>query len=175
MSLKALAILQEKYPNVHLTVAGTGAALEEARQYVADNRILNVTFAGYVRGEEKAEVYSHAHCCLFPTWHPEGMPITVVEAMAFGLPVITRPVGALADFFRDGEMGFLTESRDPAVFAQLVGRLIEDPELCTRIDHTNRRYAHDRFAASVVARELLRLYTETACARCSNTGNGVTQ
>ena len=38
------------------------------------------------------------------------MPISVLEAMAYGLPVITRPVGGIRDFFEDGKMGFLTEA-----------------------------------------------------------------
>jgi glycosyltransferase involved in cell wall biosynthesis len=157
-ALQSLAIVQAMHPNVHLTVAGTGNALEEARHYVRKNKIPNVKFIGYVRGSQKAQAYSLAHCCLFPTTWGEGMPITVVEAMAFGLPVITRPVGALADFFRDGEMGFLTESKDPAVFAQLVERLLIAPDLCKRMSRTNREYAMCHFTAPSVAARLGAIY-----------------
>ncbi|MHB0960789.1 MAG: glycosyltransferase family 4 protein [Pirellulaceae bacterium] len=174
-SLRAFAILQANQPNVRMTVAGTGAALEEAQEYVRHNNVRNVAFLGYVRGQQKTEAYSRAHCCLFPTYWGEGMPITVVEAMAFGLPVITRPVGALADFFRDGEMGFVTESKDPAVFAQLVARLMEMPNLCEQMSRTNREYAMRHFAAPGVAARLRATYQTViageACASGKAEGN----
>lgn len=157
-ALKAFAIIQAKYSNVRLTVAGSGGAVEEALQYVKDHNIRSVSFRGYLRGEQKAEAYSQAHCLLFPTFWGEGMPITVVEAMAFGLPVITRPVGALADFFENGRMGFVTGSLAPEDFARLVERLIEDPALCETIGRANREYARSHFAASVVAARLNSLY-----------------
>jgi glycosyltransferase involved in cell wall biosynthesis len=157
-ALQSLALIQSVHPNVHMTIAGTGSALEEARHYVRDNDIHNVDFLGYIRGEKKARAYLQAHCYLFPTNWGEGMPITIVEAMAFGLPVITRPVGAIADFFRDGEMGFLTESMDPMILAKLVERLLLAPELCERISDTNREYAMHHFSAHIVADRLRSIY-----------------
>jgi glycosyltransferase involved in cell wall biosynthesis len=161
-TLRAFATVQAQHPSVRLTVAGIGSALEEARRFVSENRIANVEFPGYIRGEQKAQAYRSANCCLFPTTWGEGMPITVVEAMAFGMPVVTRPVGALADFFVDGEMGFITESQDPAVFAELVERLIASPELCGQISRTNREYALSNFAPASVASRIKAIYRDTA-------------
>lgn len=166
-ALESLAILQTIYPNVHMTVAGTGTALEEAQKYVIDNNIHNVEFVGYVRGRQKTENFSTAHCYLFPSYS-EGMPISVVEAMAFGLPVITRPVGALADFFRDGEMGFLTASKDPAVFARLVEQLIVAPALCDKMSRINREYAMGRFSSSSVVDRFSSIYRNVATADALN-------
>jgi glycosyltransferase involved in cell wall biosynthesis len=86
------------------------------------------------------------------------MATSVLEAMSYGLPVITRPVGGIADFFQDGTMGFLTESCDPAVLAALTERLIVDPTLRLHIGAFNRRYAREHFAASVVAQRIQRIY-----------------
>lgn len=49
------------------------------------------------------------------------MPSSVLEAMAFGLPVITRPVGGLKDFFENVKMGFITESKTLGGFAPRIG------------------------------------------------------
>jgi glycosyltransferase involved in cell wall biosynthesis len=86
------------------------------------------------------------------------MPNAVLEAMAFGLPVVTRSVGGMKDFFEDGKMGFITESRDPAVFAEFLARLGADSVLRTSMGRYNRAYARGRFAASVVAARLLEIY-----------------
>jgi glycosyltransferase involved in cell wall biosynthesis len=88
------------------------------------------------------------------------MPNAVLEAMAFGLPVVTRAVGGIRDFFEDGRMGFVTESRDPAVFAGFLARLVADPALRASMGRYNREYARGRFAASVVAARLLEIYAQ---------------
>ena len=64
------------------------------------------------------------------------------------------------DFFEDGRMGFVTESRDPAVFAGFLARLVADPALRASIGRYNREYARSRFAASVVAARLLEIYAQ---------------
>ena len=57
----------------------------------------------------------------------------LLEAMAFGLPVITRPVGDMKDFFQQGQMGFITDSKDPQVLADYIRALAVDLELRKRI------------------------------------------
>ena len=156
-ALAAYAILKARHPHVSMTVAGAGGALEAARHFVREQNLSDVQFLGYVRGAQKADAFSCASCYLFPSY-TEGMPLSVLEAMAFGLPVITRSVGALADFFRDGEMGFVTESKDPAVFAQLVERLMAQPALCDHIGRHNQEYALRRFTPSGVAARLYAIY-----------------
>jgi glycosyltransferase involved in cell wall biosynthesis len=84
--------------------------------------------------------------------------MSVLEAMAYGLPIVTRSVGSLNDFFRDGTMGFITESRDPQVLAALLNRLIDDPGLRSSISIFNRKYARDQFAAAQIAARLEGIY-----------------
>ena len=88
------------------------------------------------------------------------MPTSVLEAMAYGLPVVTRPVGGLKDFFEDGKMGYITESLAPSVFAEAVEKLIREPETCRRMGRYNREFAHEHFAASRVAERIKRIYHE---------------
>lgn len=153
-TLDAFAGLQRNYPAATLTVAGDGGELAAAKQYASQHGIGSVTFTGYLRGEAKQEAFERAHCYLFPTMHGEGMPHSVLEAMAHGLPVITRPMGGLRDFFEHERMGFLTSSTAPETFAALLERLIADPALCAAMGHYNWQYARERFAASRVAERL---------------------
>ena len=101
-----------------------------------------------VANKKEADLY------LFPTFHAEGMPTSVLEAMAFGLPVITRPVGGLQDFFVDGKMGRLIDSLDPNDFASVIMDYIQSPIDVKRISLFNHEYALEHFMASIVAKKL---------------------
>ena len=82
------------------------------------------------------------------------MPTTLLEAMAFGLPVISRPVGGLKDFFENGRMGFLIDSTDPLDYVEKIDSLISDPDLTMRISEYNSEYARSNFMASKIAPDL---------------------
>jgi len=159
-AIKGFGLLQAARPGATMTVAGDGPYLGEAKKLAEALGLAGVAFAGYVSGGRKVEELRRADCYLFPSFHGEGMPISVLEAMAFGLPVITRPVGALADFFEDGAMGYLTESRSPEVLAELMGKMMDDPAGRERMGRYNREYARGRFSPSAVAAMLEAIYAD---------------
>jgi glycosyltransferase involved in cell wall biosynthesis len=94
---------------------------------------------------------------LFPTYG-EGMPNSVLEAMAYGLPVVTRPVGGLRDFFENGRMGFVADSLEPFEFMGLMEKLVLDSGLRDKMGQYNRTYAKDHFSATKVAARLENIY-----------------
>lgn len=157
-TIDAVKILSEKYPDLHLVVAGNGSFMDEARNFANRSLKNKVSFLGYVKGEEKKKVLQNSDIYIFPTTYGEGMPTSVLEAMAFGLPVITRPVGGLKDFFIDGEHGFMTESKDPEIIAGLIEKIILDKELWKKMSINVHEYAKERFMASNVAKRLENIY-----------------
>jgi glycosyltransferase involved in cell wall biosynthesis len=158
IGLEAFAMVRRKLPLTKLVVAGDGEARDKARRKAEELGLDGVEFLGFVRGKEKEWAFRRADLFLLPTYHAEGMPISLLEAMSYGLPAITRPMGGVADFFEDERMGFLTDSLDPAVFADFVARLAADPGRRQAIGNFNRRYARERFAASKVAARLRGTY-----------------
>lgn len=158
-TLDAYHILKRKFPFVALNVAGDGPELKAAKTYATKNGIRNVTFCGYLQGSNKWAAFRDADVYIFPSYS-EGMPISVLEAMAFGLPIITRPVGGIPDFFEIGKMGYLTESKDPNVYAQLMEKFIVDRALGIRMGGYNREYAREHFAAQSVAKRIENIYKE---------------
>lgn len=158
-AIRAFAVLQATRPQARLTIAGDGPDRKAAEREVTRLGLANVTFLGHVTGEVKDQTFQQADIYLF-TSLAEGMPNSVLEAMAHGLPVVTRPVGGLRDFFEEGRMGFAPDSMDPAVFADALRRLANDPQMRTTMGAYNREYARQRFSASQVARRLLDIYTQ---------------
>lgn len=161
-AIDAWHILKQKYPTLVMTIAGDGSELESVRRYVRSQNMTDIVFLGWVRAQSKLEAFARADVYLFPSYH-EGMPNSVLEAMACGLPIVTRSVGGMRDFFEDGKMGFLTESRDPEVLASLLERLILDPGLRHAMAQHNHSFAREHFTASVVVRRLREMYRRTMC------------
>jgi len=142
---------------IHLTVAGNGSELENARKIAGDKLGGAVTFLGFVLGDQKMEAFRKSDLYVLPTYG-EGMPASVLEAMALGLPVITRPVGGLRDFFIDGEHGYLMESMDASTLASLIRKLAGDEGLWRKMSAASHSYAVGRFLGSRVAERLVELY-----------------
>lgn len=157
-TIEAFSLLQHKYPMFELIIAGDGNELNKARSFVAKHSIPNVTFTGYVVGEEKTNLFKSAHIYCFPTYYGEGLPNTICESMAFGLPVITRPVGGIADFFENGKHGFAVTSKEPKVLANLIEQIFVDKKLYKRISICNYEYALSNFLASSAALRLEKIY-----------------
>jgi glycosyltransferase involved in cell wall biosynthesis len=160
-SIDAYARLAKKYRDIELVVAGDGSELQAAKNYTDEKNIPNVIFKGRVEGEEKKKIFLGSDLYLFPTYHGEGMPTSILEAMAFGLPVITRKVGGIEDFFENGEMGFATASTDVAVLADLIEYIKIDENLRKRMSDYNRLYADRRFRASQVVKRIETIYEES--------------
>jgi len=158
-ALDAYRIVKMGNPQATLTIAGDGSELEGSRAYVLARKIPDVTFAGYVQGEAKRAIYESADCYLFPS-HSEGMPLTVLEAMVAGLPIVTTSVGAMPDFFENGKMGYMSDSPSPAVLADLLRQLMNDPVGSQARGLYNREYARRRFLSSSVAARLKAIYQD---------------
>ena len=158
IAIDAFKIAQEKRPDLRLTVAGAGSDLESAKQQVSRLGISGVEFVGYVSGDEKNTVLESAAIMLLPSFHGEGMPQSVLEAMAFRIPVITRPVGGLNDFFENGKMGLLIESTEPGDFAEGILALCDDIELRQAIGEYSHAYAKTHFATGAAANRIANIY-----------------
>lgn len=157
-ALLTFEILKKKYPSTKFEIAGDGEMFSDLQSLVAERGIRDVKFLGHVDGDDKASAFDRADVFFFPTFFGEGMPNCVLEAMAYGLPVVTRPVGGLADFFENTRMGFISSSNNLDEFARLLAHFVTDPSIISVMGEYNREYARSKFAASEVSARLERIY-----------------
>lgn len=159
IALEAFSQLQRKYPYLKMRIVGDGPARIGAESFVADRKMENVVFTGGLAGRELISEYENADLYLLPTYH-EGMPTSVLEAMAFGLPVITRPVGGLKDFFVNGKMGEIVDSLSAQDFVFAIEKYLNDEHLSHEVAVFNYDFAKSHFLASMVAKKMERIFTE---------------
>lgn len=159
-TIDTFMLLQQKNNNIRLLIVGDGSELSSAQKYAAEKKLANIIFCGYLTGKEKRNKFLESDIYFFPTNYGEGMPTTVLEAMAHGLPVVTRPVGGLKDFFENDNMGYVTSSNDPPVLAGLIEKLIFDDNIRKRMGAYNRSYSKKHFSASEVSQRLHHLYRQ---------------
>ena len=150
IAIDAFHLLKQEFKDLELLVCGDGAELEAAKKYVNERSIPDVTFRGRVTGIDLINSYQQSDIYILPSYE-EGLATSVLEAMGFGLPIITRPVGGIIDFFINGKMGQLVDSLAPEDFAQAIKPYIIQPHMCREVGNYNRAYADAHFRASRVA------------------------
>jgi len=161
-ALDSFKKIKDAIPEANMIVAGDGDALEDVKAYTKKLNIDRyVKFTGYLSGNNLIDVYKSSDIYILPS-HGEGMPNSVLEAMAFGLPIISRPVGGLVDFFENGKMGYLIESLNPEDYYQKAISLLNDKVKLKRIGLYNHHYANEHFMASEVAKSLEQLFQKVA-------------
>lgn len=158
-ALDTYNLLLKSFPNLKLRVVGDGSELADLKEYALKIGLKNVVFTGALAGKKLHDEFVKADLYLFFSYH-EGMPTSVLEAMAFGLPVITRPVGGLVDFFESGKMGEMIDSLKATDFVDKIMPYIEDSELSRRTGLYNYSYAKMNFLASRVAGNMEHLFEE---------------
>ena len=92
----------------------------------------------------------------------EAMPLSVIEAMLAGVPVVATRVGAVPDAIRDGETGLLVEPSDDLALRDAVRRVLDDPALAKRLGEAGRAFAEEHLTAAAMARGYERLYERVA-------------
>lgn len=153
VALSVFEKLKEEYPKLKFYVVGEGSESPAMKNVVSKNRIKDVFFLGNLSGDELINAYKESDIYVLPT-DGEGMPTTVLEAMAFGLPVVTRPVGGLNDFFKEESMGALVESKNAKDFAAAIEKFLVNEECLSKTSTYNHSYAKQHFMASKVAKNL---------------------
>lgn len=157
--IRAFAMIARHYPGWQLVFAGSGE-IDTAKALAAELGIGDrVSFTGWVSGADKDRVFREATIFCLPSY-AEGFPMAVLEAWAYGLPVITTPVGGLPEIVTDGLDAILFQPGDCNTLAVQIERLISNSELRKKIALASKNFAIDTFNIKTIARQLVCIYDE---------------
>jgi glycosyltransferase involved in cell wall biosynthesis len=115
----------------------------------------NTLFLGYQ--EDVAPFYAAFDAMILPSGN-EGTPVSAIEALAAGRPVVATRVGGVPDVVRDGEDGFLVDTGDVDMLADRLARLAEDPKLRAAMGEAGRSRVLARYSVERLIDDVDRLY-----------------
>lgn len=157
--VEAAAQLHASTDRLRLMMGGDGETKEISARAASLGMADKVKLLGWVRGLDKEQYLSSARIYALPSYN-EGLPMSVLEAMAAGLPVISTPIGGIPEAVSDGIEGFLVPPGDVALLADRLERLLNDDELAKRMGTAARNKVLTTFSADAVLPRVERIYNE---------------
>lgn len=144
-------------PNLRLIIGGNGE-VERARSLAAELEIDScVEFAGWVSGDLKNDLLLRAHIYVLPSYN-EGMPVSLLEAMSWHIPVISTRVGGIPELVRDGIDGRLIDAGDRSALTSALVELAKETGLRRKMGISARERVERDFSDVVVLPKLEELY-----------------
>lgn len=153
--------VKKSCPQARLVMAGDGEMEQVKAAFAAKSLLSETEFTGWIRGKEKQELMQRSAVFLFPT-HNEGMPVAVLEAMSYGMGIVTTRVGGIPQLIREGESGYLEKDGDWEKIAEDVILLLQDEERCRKMGLRAREEAEQKYSLEAHLRKLERVYRK-AC------------
>ena len=157
--LQAVPLVLDKYPDVQFWFAGHGE-LDRARQEAERLGIADsVRLLGWTDSETLNSFYPESSVFCLPSYG-EGVPMSVLEAMSHGTPVVCTPVGGLPEIIVDGTNGLFVNVGDATSVGKGILRLLQDPAYAKSVACAGRCTVQQLCGTETVERSLLQLYQE---------------
>jgi colanic acid/amylovoran biosynthesis glycosyltransferase len=166
VTLRAFASFSREFPDSTLVIAGEGPLLSDLKDLAKDLGIKDrVTFPGFLAADELRRLYYEAHLFLHPSelgkdGNQEGVPNSMLEAMATGLPVVATTHGGIPEAIDNGVSGLLVDERDDKALAVSMRKLATDEVLYRAIGEAGSKAVSDKFEIRKQIRSLEGFYRE---------------
>lgn len=158
--IKAFAKVHNKYPDWRLQMLGSGPWEEKYRKVANDCKIEDkVFFPGHIGGELKATYYRKAGIYAMCSYL-EGFPMVVLEAWAYGVPVVSTPVGGLQDVIFEEQTACEFGFGNVEELASKLDRLMGNDALRRAMSNYSRKFVKDHFSMTAINNKLEQIYSE---------------
>ena len=164
VTLRAFEVFVRQYRNATLTIAGEGPLLRELESLARELKIAErVSFTGFISQERLREIYYRSHIFLHPSQtgrdgNQEGVPNSMLEAMATGLPVFATEHGGIPEAIENGVSGVLVPERDEFALVETLLDAVQNPDLLSRIARAGAEAVKHNFDLANQAQRLEGIY-----------------
>ncbi len=160
--LEAAAKVAHALPETEFLIVGDGELRAELEQQAATRGLRKVRFLGFRR--DLPAIYADLDAVVLSSIN-EGLPVTLIEALAAGRPVVATNVGSVRDLVVDGETGRIVSPGDASSLARAVVEQLQDREAANRMARAGRDHVYPRFSVERLVEDLSRLYLGELAAR----------
>lgn len=161
-TLRAFAIIQQRYPEARLTLAHDGPLRSELEALATQLGLRQTQFIGPVPPQRMAPLYDSVDIYLMSP-NADNMPLSVLECFASGLPVVSSAAGGIPDLIEDQLTGLLFPPNDDEAMAACILRMLEEPGLAARLA-ANARSRCAKYSWSEIGPQWLALYSRLSSA-----------
>jgi glycosyltransferase involved in cell wall biosynthesis len=162
--VEAVGQLRPRYPQVRCLLAGSGPCRDELLAVIGRLGLgEHVKLAG--RRKDIADLLGAADTFVLPS-DKEGLPVSVLEAMAAGRAIVVTAVGGMPEVIRDGENGLVVPPGSPGAVAAAIARLMDDGSLRKSLGDTALADAERQFGIDRVTDTIARLYADLFESKC---------
>ena len=168
VSIKALRIIKQRFPDVVLVLAGTKNIIDwvQSQQKDIAYMVSLVEFLGLednvlidaFRLEDMPKLYAASLVCVYPSTVSEPFGLTMLEALSSARPMVVTETGGMPEIIKDGINGFIIPVKDFESLASRINCLLGNKELRERLGHTGRQMIEQQYTKEIVAENTLRLY-----------------
>ena len=163
-ALRAFAEFSSRYPRSTITIAGDGPLLDELQAFARELKIDHrVSFVGFVSQQKLRELFYASHIFLHPSetgrdGNQEGVPNSMLEAMASGLPVFATHHGGIPEAIENGISGVLVAERDHMALARALLDTVQDRHLLGQLGRVGSQAVAEKFDQRAQVRRLEDVY-----------------
>jgi glycosyltransferase involved in cell wall biosynthesis len=150
--------LRDERPGAKLVLGGDGEVAQAIELIGRLGMQDCVEAPGWMPEGAKKSILEQTPVFALPSYH-EGLPMSILEAMAYGIPVVATNVGAISDAITDGKEGFIVTPGNIEQLALRLGDLLSDSDLRRRMGDAGATKVRARFTAQIVAQKMEALYT----------------
>lgn len=160
--VEAARIVAHEFRDVKFLLVGYGPLKAKIMKLMYDRGLLGnfVRFSEPLSRDEIAEILGKASFFVFPSLR-EGLPLSVLEAMASGVPVVCSAIPGISDIVTHGENGLLVPPRNPKAFAEAILTLSNDENLRRRLSQNARQLMLEKYCWSTIIKKMEKVYDET--------------
>ncbi len=156
--LRAFSKIAAQFPEWKIVFAGNGEIELAIKLSISLNISNNVIFKGWISGMEKEKLFNTSTIFCLPSY-AEGFPMAVLDAWAYGLPVITTPVGGLPDVLIHGKNALVFQPGDIDMLAENLKELMTNVNLRERLADASLMLSSNLFNIKTISSQFDELYT----------------
>lgn len=157
--LEIAEMLKESHPDVKVIMIGNGSIKKKIDKIIRKKKLFNVKVLNHLPHDELLEYYRCSKVYVLPSYY-EGLPTTILEAMACKLPVVASNISGIPELVEEGVTGYMLSPGDKKGFYRRIVELHEDPEKRKFFGEKGRERVMEKFTWSGIAKNMVEKYEE---------------